>query len=182
MVLTANQPKYNLLLVLPLNHWKPVICYFPQHSPTTSQMETAASIVGLLAVGVKIGLALDQFVSSCVDAPVIARTVCDEVRDFRFALSKLQPYVDGTVAINLLGASATDVDHLSLTLASCLATFSRLEKIVDRLKLRERMDAVDRLRWIWSEAAIAQLVQRLQHHKSTLTLLLTIWIRYVPAT
>lgn len=142
-------------------------------------MEAAASIVGLLAIAAKVGLALENFVSNCIDAPLIAQTICDEVRDFRFALSKLQPYVDRTTPITPLGALSTDVNHLSLTLVSCVSTLARLEKTVDRLKTSGRMDTVDRLRWSWAEAAIAELAQRLQHHKSTLNLLLTIWIRFV---
>lgn len=141
-------------------------------------MEAVASVVGLLAAGVKVYGSLHQFISSCIDAPLAAHTLCDEVRDFRYALTKLQPYVDGSLSISLLGASTTDVDHLSLTLAACVVTFSRLEKRMDRIIAHGRMSRMDRLRWSQAEPEITQLVYRLQQHKSTMTLLLTIWIRY----
>lgn len=157
----------------------------PRKTPETThhipEMEVAASLVGLLAVGAKIGMTLHEFVSNCADAPTIAQTISDEIRDFRFALSKLQPYVrkNNPSQMTLLGASMTDVNHLSLTISSCIVTFGRLEKIVDKLKPGNQMDTLTRLKWSWSETAISQLVQRLQQHKITLTLLLTIWLRYV---
>lgn len=143
-------------------------------------MEVAASVVGLLAVVAKVSSVLHQFISGCIDAPLIAQTTCDEVSDFGYALSKLQPYIDGSSPIKLLGASMTDVNQLSVTLAACVVTFSRMEKTMDRLMppTGGGMDPLSRLRWSWAEKGISQLVQRLQQHKLSLTLLLTIWIRY----
>lgn len=145
-------------------------------------MEAAAAVVGLIAVAAKVYQTLHCFTCCCIDAPLVARTAHDEVSDVRYALSKLQPYVEGSTPINLLGASATDVDQLSLTLAACIFTFSRLEKAIDGLIPRHGsgFGALDRMRWSLAEANVNQLVQRLQQHKSSLTLLLTIWIRCVP--
>lgn len=143
-------------------------------------MEAAASIVGLLAAGVKIYGALHQLISSSVGAPLLARTLCDEVRDFRFALERLQPHVNGSSPITQPGSSRTDVEHLSWTLAGCVVTFSLLEKKLDRVIAQHgRMTTLARLRWVFAESDILQLVNRLQQHKATLTLLLTIFIRHV---
>lgn len=147
----------------------------------THPMEALASVVGLIAAGAKVYGALHQLVTSCIDAPVHAHATCNEVRDFGYALTKLQPYVDGSSPIKRLGASATDVHHLSMTLTACVCTFSLLERRVDRLLpvARSTMTTLDRLKWTLAESDITQLVQRLQQHKSSLTLLLTIWIRFV---
>lgn len=144
-------------------------------------MEAGSAIVGLLVVGAKLGLTLHNFLASCIDAPIIAESVNSELRDVRFALSKLHPYIknDSPTPMTLLGAAMTDVHHLSMTLSSCIITFSQLEKIIDKLKLTGKMDTVTRLRWTSYEGSISQLMQRLQHHKLTLTLLVTIWIRCV---
>lgn len=142
-------------------------------------MEAAASMIGLIAVGAKVYSVLHQFISNCADAPLVALSTCDEVRDFGYAISKLQPYVEGKTPIKLLGASMTDVDQLSLTLASCVITFSRLEKVMDRLLPRNQaaFSTFDRLKWSLAEDNVTQLVTRLQQHKASLTLLLTIWLR-----
>lgn len=144
-------------------------------------METGSAIVGLLAVGAKLGLILHNFLSKCSDAPLIVESVSCEIRDVRFALSKLQPYIrnDSPTPITLLGSAMTDVHHLSLTLSSCIITFSQLEKIIDKLKLSGKMDTVTRLKWTWYEGSVTQLMDRLQKHKLTLNLLVTIWIRCV---
>lgn len=140
-------------------------------------MEAAASIVGLLAVAAQIYTGLHNFTSTCIDAPMVAQVTCDEVNEFRYVLEKLQPYVDGSTAITLLGASMTDVNHLSVALATCVNTFSRLEKMIDKLIPARGMDIWARMKWARAEPEIGQLVQRLQQHKSSLQLLLTIWIR-----
>lgn len=142
-------------------------------------MEAVASVVGLLAAGVRVYSALNRLISSAIDAPLLAHTLHDEVRDFRFMLGKLQPYVDGS-SITLLGISETDVDHLAMTLVACEATFARLEKKMLRLRVNDgRMTAINRMMWSLSEPDLALLVGRLQQHKTTMTLLLTIWIRCV---
>lgn len=140
-------------------------------------MEVAASIVGLLAVGAKVCRTLQQFISSATNAPLLAHTLQDEARDFGFALAKLQPYVDGASSMTLLGASSTDVNQLSLTLAAAVVTISRLEEKMDRVIPHGPMTTVYRLKWIFAESDLNQLVHRLQQHKSTMSLLLTIWIR-----
>lgn len=141
-------------------------------------MEAVASVVGLLAAGIRVYSALNRLISSAIDAPLLAHTLHDEVRDFRFMLGKLQPYVDGSSSITLLGGSETDVDHLAMTLVACETTFARLEKKMLRLRVYDgRMTAMNRMMWSLGEPDLALLVGRLQQHKTTMTLLLTIWIR-----
>lgn len=143
-------------------------------------MEAVASVVGLLAAVAQIYSTLNRLVSSAVDAPLLAHTLHDEVRDFKFTLGRLQPYVDGSSSITLLGASPTDLDHLAMTLAACEATFARLEKKMLRLRAQDgRMTAMNRMLWLFAEPDLVLLVGRLQQHKTTMTLLLTIWIRCV---
>ncbi|KAL0633688.1 hypothetical protein Q9L58_007411 [Maublancomyces gigas] len=149
-------------------------------------MEAAISVIGLLAAGAQISTTLQGLISTYSDAPLLAHTTCNEVRDFKYALSKLQPYIDGSIPIKLLGASMIDTHHLSLTLAASVFTFSRLEKKLDRLILRVEkpedravvrgMDTLSRLRWLRDDADISRLVQNIQQHKSSLNLLLTVLI------
>lgn len=155
-------------------------------------MEAAISVIGLLAAGAQISTTLQGFISTYSDASLLAHTTCNEVRDFKYALSKLQPYIDGSITIKLLGASMIDIHHLSLTLAASVFTFSRLEKKLDRLILRAEkpedravvrgMDTLSRLRWLRDDADISRLVQNIQQQKSSLNLLLTVLISYTCVT
>lgn len=154
-------------------------------------MDAAASVVGLLAAGAQLYSTLERLISTFTDAPLLAHTTCNEVRDFRYALSKLKPYVDGSAPVKLLGASMIDVHHLSLTLAASVFTFSRLEKKLERLIIRDllekpderlvtrSMDTLSRLRWLRDGGDISLLVQHIQQHKSSLNLLLTVLMRHV---
>lgn len=86
-------------------------------------MEAAISVIGLLAAGAEIYTTLPGFISTYSDASLLAHTTCNEVRGFKYALSKLQPYIDGSIPIKLIDASMIDVHHLSLTLAAPVFTF-----------------------------------------------------------
>lgn len=142
-------------------------------------MEVAASVVGLLAVGTQVAVILQQFISSSVNAPELAQFLKHEIQDFRFVLLKLQPIVLGSVPLNRSRASLIDIDHLSFTLTGCVCTFSILEKEVDRIKSNGKMDFWDRIKWARTEATFAQLLLRLQSHKLSLTLILTVLTWYV---
>lgn len=185
--LSASANRNRPHLVPPLN------CLHPSlfNHIGSSIMDAAASVVGLLAAGGKLYTTLERLISTFTDAPLVAHTTCNEVRDFRYALSKLQPYIEGSAPIKLLGASMIDVHHLSLTLGASVFTFSRLEKKLGRLiawdqleKPDERlvarsMDTLSRLRWLRGEGDISLLVQNIQQHKSSLNLLLTVLMRFV---
>jgi hypothetical protein len=142
-------------------------------------MELASAVVGLLLAGTKVCLTLEAFVSNCKDAPGLAQEMLGEVRDFQYALRRLRKYTERPTQITPLGAVATDVGHLSLTLGSCMATFSQLERTVDRLipVPSPEMSMFSKLRWARATPKISELVRRLQQHKATITMLLTIWIR-----
>lgn len=149
-------------------------------------MEVAASIAGLLAAGAQLYSTMEWMISTCIDAPSVAHTTYNEVRDFRYVLVKLKRYVDGSEPITLLGASMIDVDHLSLLLSACVFTFSQLERKLDRLFVRpddyptpRKMDTLTRLKWLMGQGDIVQLVGHLQQHKSSLNILLTMLIWYI---
>jgi hypothetical protein len=142
-------------------------------------MDVASAIVGLLGVGAQVYSTLNTFVSTCQDAPFIAHTTRDEVRDFHYALDRLRHYVWQREQITPLGRATTDTTQLRLTVASSMATFNQVEKILNRLLVQSKMDYIQRIRWALSDGDLAKLLTRIQQHKVTLILLLTIWSRFV---
>lgn len=164
---------------------------FPNIS--TVNMEVAASVCGLILAASTVCGTIRTFISDCRNAPDIAEEILAEVRDFGYALGELNPRILGRSEISPLGARATDATQLAITLASCTLTFSQLERIIDGLTTKRvkspaapslipgemdtEMSVYGRLRWSWENSNLTILVRRIQQHKLTLTLLLTIWTR-----
>ncbi|KAH0603981.1 uncharacterized protein H6S33_007012 [Morchella sextelata] len=143
-------------------------------------MDVAASVVGLLLAASTAYTTIDNFISACTNAPDIAQEILAEVRDFEYALTRLRARISKREEMTPLGAMATDATQLAVTLASCTLTFSQLERIIDGLMPKrapvKEMSVYSRLRWTWENSNLTILVRRIQQHKATLTLLLTIWM------
>ncbi|RPB06515.1 hypothetical protein P167DRAFT_580420 [Morchella conica CCBAS932] len=139
-------------------------------------MEVAASIVGLLTAASKVYTTLSAFLSSCRDAPIIAQTTSDEIRDFHYALLKLRDCVWQGKNITPLGRATTDTSQLILTLVSSMTTLAQVEKTLDPLLAQPKMDYIRRIRWSLADNDLVKLLTRIQSHKLTLNLLLTIWL------
>lgn len=127
-------------------------------------MDASASISGLLAAATKVYCALLPHLSSTA--------ISTAARDFKLALSPLQPFVDGSRPTS----SPVDVAHLVWILGGCVVTFSRLEKRVDRILARENTE--DELKRVMTDADMLRLVEILRLHTKSLTLLLGVWTRY----
>lgn len=126
--------------------------------------------------GVQISSTIQQLVSGSASAPSVAQAVQSEIHDFVVVLSQLQPLILGTAFANISRASMIDVDQVLVTLTGCVCTFSELEKEVNGLGLATGIR--NRLKWALAESTISQLVQRLQNHKASLNLMLTILTWY----
>lgn len=135
-------------------------------------LSVAASITGLVMAGTQIATTVGKFVSTAIGAPALAQIVHTEVHDFVIVLSSLQPIILGSVN-SISRTSLIDVDELIITLSSCMCTLADLEKEVDSLA-SDTMDVRTRLKWAWAESTLSGLTQRLQNHKASLNLMLTI--------
>ena len=63
------------------------------------------------------------------------------------------------------------VEQVVTILSGCVLTFSELEKLLDELKIGS-FEVLDCLKWANKERAILALIQRLQNHKASLSLIL----------
>lgn len=165
---------------------------FHNISRSAIDMEVAASVVGLILAAATVYKNIDSLISTYTNMPDIAQEILAEVRDFEYALKRLRTRIAKRNEMTPLGAMATDATQLAITLASCTLTFSQLERIIDELMPRRvkqlvgpqerrlpagQMSVYSRLRWNWENSNLTILVRRIQQHKTTLTLLLTIWMR-----
>ena len=137
-------------------------------------LSVAASVVGLLAAGAKLASLLSE-TASLADAPSSAQAVLTEMREISAALQYLQQFLNGLMNVPAGRQQYILVEHLEGTLTGCVTTYDELEVFIDELKIvPSDMGVLDRFKWARKEKDVANIVQRLQTHKSSLNLMLTI--------
>ncbi|KAL8765775.1 MAG: hypothetical protein Q9209_007239 [Squamulea sp. 1 TL-2023] len=131
----------------------------------------AAGVGGLVTAAAQISTLLVNFITSSRNAPQTAQVVLIEVRDIEGIISHLQKFLLGTEVVATSSARLLQVDQVVTIMSGCILTFSELEKLLDRLKA-DGKGILNRIQWARKEKVITNLIQRLQHHKASLSLLL----------
>jgi len=142
-------------------------------------LSVAASVVGLLAAGAKITKVLGVVISKARGAPENCRKIRTQVDDIIGVLSQLQLFVVGTSRASRSRTSLILVDQVIITLAACVTTFSELDSFARSLQSDADMGVLDRFRWMSKEQEIKDVLQRLESHKASLLLMMTILTWYV---
>ena len=137
-------------------------------------LSVTASIVGLLGAAGKITSLLYGVTTKVSNAPNLAKSVLTEVADVTTALEQLQTYVIGAADVPSSRSSLIMLEQLLVTLSGCVATFSELESLLDNLDLVSELRKLARVKWGLKESRIVAILQRLQNHKASLILMLTI--------
>ncbi|KAL8992409.1 MAG: hypothetical protein Q9169_007125 [Polycauliona sp. 2 TL-2023] len=141
-------------------------------------LSLAAGVIGVLTAAAQISSLLVHYMKNSRDAHRSARAVLTEVSDIRIILSHIQllmlydePRARTTLQLLHVGQVVTII-------AGCVLTFSELEKLLDGITIRptqaDDMRTLSRLNWARKEGDIFKLIQRLQNHKASLTLILTV--------
>lgn len=142
-------------------------------------LSVAASIAGLLIAGVEVSAAAERYLSA--GSPSVVQSIKSEIHDFTAVLSQIQPLLLGPTFPSTARSSMIDVDQVLITLTGCVCTFSELEKEVNAtgLGLKGKVGIRTRIKLAGASSTIAQLIQQLQNHKSSLLLMLSILTWYV---
>ncbi|KAL8728644.1 MAG: hypothetical protein Q9166_005259 [cf. Caloplaca sp. 2 TL-2023] len=136
-------------------------------------LSITAGVIGILTAAGQVSSLLIEFTKNSKEAPQTARTVLTEVNEISGTLSHLQSFLLGNESLDRSRAQLLQVDQVVTVISGCVLTFSELEKLLDSLKTDE-MGIRDCIRWARKEKTIDSLVQRLQNHKSSLSLVLHI--------
>ena len=136
-------------------------------------LSIAAGVVGIVTAAAQISSLLIKFTLSTIAAPQQAKIVLSEVSDISVILSQLQQFLLGLNLPDRSRTSLLKVEKVVTVVSGCVLTFSELEKLLDELKI-DNLDILDRLKWARKESALAGLIQRLQNHKTSLSLVLDI--------
>lgn len=137
-------------------------------------LSIAAGVVGLLTAAAQVTLILNDIISKAKHAPAEVKRVKSEVEDIRNVLQQLSLYTNGAKQAHRSRSALIMVDQVAATLASCITTFDELKLFVEGLQRDNNMNILDRLRWTTKSNELKQLLARLEMHKSSLTLMLTI--------
>ena len=138
-----------------------------------------AGVVGILTAAAQISTLLINFTKASKNAPSRARHIIAEVNDISGTLSHLQSFLLGNEYSDTSRTSLLKADHIVTILSGCVMTFSELEKLLDALETKD-MRILDSMKWARKEKDITALIQRLQNHKTSLSLMLDILNGLVP--
>jgi hypothetical protein len=137
-------------------------------------LSVAMSIVGLLSAAQKVSGTLSLLVSKAKNAPkeITEMKLC--VDTIRSVLSQLQLMLLGRAKVNSRRTSLILVDQIVVTLSGCVSIFSDLDIFVEVLGSDHGLGLMDRFRWASRASTIQEHLQKLEMHKTTLTLMVTI--------
>ena len=140
-------------------------------------LSIAASVAGLIGAGAKLAAILSQ-ISRLSDAPPLCKAVLSEVCDTAVALRQVQNFLDGQLHIPSERREHVLLEHVAAALTGCVMAKDELETLLDGMGLVYAGSGItgtfDRMKWIRKEQDIQRLVQRLQNHKASLNLILTV--------
>jgi hypothetical protein len=146
--------------------------------PPMGPLSIAASATGMLWAGVKIAAILSH-IDRLSDSPPLCRSALDELCDIMTTLRQMQSLFTGEISVPAENREHVLLEHLAAALTGCVMTTDELETVVDDLDLIYNESGVvgiyNPVKWIQKETHIKRLVQRLQNHKDTLKLMMTIF-------
>jgi len=137
-------------------------------------LSIGSAVVGLVVAAGKITLGLNQFITSVRDAPKSVSAVVAEIFDITAALGHLQAYLIGVGRTEPARRPLLSLENIVVTITGCVTTYSELEAITKKCSGGQPMGLFNRLEWMLRESDINNIIQKLQNHKSSLTLMLTI--------
>jgi hypothetical protein len=138
-------------------------------------LSIAASVTGLLSVAGKTCTIISGFISSVADVPNSARTALAAVEEMRMVLTSVRQVMDRLSRLPRNRKEMIHVRHLVITFRESIRSFSELEAIVNPAAGADgRSSKWDRLKWILEEEKILHSVQRLELHKTSLSVIISI--------
>jgi hypothetical protein len=133
-----------------------------------------ASVVGLLTAAGTVSSILNTIILKINDAPRLMGQVLSEVNDVEISLSAIHKFLLGMASAPKQRIALIQLNHLIAILTESVFTFSELEALVTPFAARSQILIMVRVKWAWKEDTVLGIMQRLQRHKSSLSLMLNI--------
>lgn len=132
-------------------------------------LSIAASITGIVMAAVKITTVL----SDLHDAPDHIADLSAEVNNIRIVFKAFQRLLDQPNSLPSRRAAMIQLEDVVVIVTEVVLVFSELQTIVTPLSTRQR-SPLRALTWVWQRSTTTRLVNQLQRHKSSLTVVLQI--------
>lgn len=137
-------------------------------------LSVAASIVGLLAAAGKVSSILAKVKSSVSEAPQLLEQLLSQINDLQISFSAVDRFIATISSASRRRMSMIQVEELVATLTESVLTFSELEALIAPLTVHSETSMMDLLKLAWKEDVVSSIMLRLDRHKSSLALMLTI--------
>ncbi|KAK5687043.1 Bud site selection protein, Revert to axial protein 1 [Elasticomyces elasticus] len=134
----------------------------------------ATAVASLVTTGFKTGYELSEFISKVKDAPKEIGRTRDELAAVNNGLCQLRALLDNPKTAPTLKSSRKEIESV---LESCKGTFEELAKEAYKLST----GVWRKVGWVTSEGKIRQLCTRIESHKASLNLVLSILARKADA-
>ncbi|KAK5729933.1 Bud site selection protein, Revert to axial protein 1 [Elasticomyces elasticus] len=134
----------------------------------------ATAVACLVTTGFKTGYELSEFISKVKDAPKEIERTRDELAAVNNGLCQLRALLDNPKTAPTLKSSRKEIESV---LESCRGTFEDLAREAYKLST----GVWRKVEWVTSEGKIRQLCTRIESHKASLNLLLSILARKADA-
>src|SRR5437764_14133903 len=132
-----------------------------------------ASVAGIVTAAGNVASSLSQV----KDAPVSIRTLQTEVDHTKLIFTALRKFLAKTSKLPPQRAALVQLEDVVVILTQTVLVFSELESVVQPLAAWRTGDLgfTRRLNWAFKQTAATRLVNQLQRHKLSLTILLQIF-------
>jgi hypothetical protein len=138
----------------------------------------STGVVGLIQASYAITKLLTNFIAAVRGAPAQAALAVSEIDEMRIILEQIQNFVLRFETADKSRTALIQVDRLVDVISGCVATFSEFEAALDKIT-KSSKTLVGRAKWaVWDEEKIDGFVARLQRHKLSLSVLVTILTGY----
>ncbi|KAL2062167.1 hypothetical protein VTL71DRAFT_6433 [Oculimacula yallundae] len=137
-------------------------------------LSVIASVVGLLAAATKVAFTLSGIQSSVANAPRTIDHALSQVNGVKVALTGFENLLLGLETAENKRIAMIQVDDLVAILTEAVLTFDELEALVNPFTGISSLAIVDRLKWAWGGDEVESILIRLERHKTTLLLMLSI--------
>jgi hypothetical protein len=129
-------------------------------------------VAGLVKNSYNIYKFLSDVIGSVKNAPAQAAIAATEVSELQVILWQLQNFLLRRETADKSRMALVQADQLVVVISGCVATFSEFDALLDLMGTD--MKLFDRIRWLQNEKKIENLIVRIQRHKSSLSLLVSI--------
>jgi hypothetical protein len=136
----------------------------------------STTIDSLLPWTERLSSVLHKFLSNVKHAPRSVQLALDALKDMGVALSSIQRLFSNLLVLRPRRKAMVELEHLAIIITQAVKTFSDLDSLLAPAfcSMPPIATAWERLQWAWKEDSVSRVLQQLERHKSSLSLMLSI--------